>query len=91
MWISIEEKGVFHYSYSSGVLDYYPIKGLPGGLRLISLCAVSSNDLWVFPYGLPPIRINKNNRQVTTFDVADDPTLFSRVGEVRNVLSDGNH
>lgn len=91
MWISIEEKGVFHYSYSSGVLDYYPIKGLPGGLRLISLCAVSSNDLWVFPYGLPPIRINKNNRQVTAFDVADDPTLFSRVGEVRNVLSDGNH
>lgn len=91
IWISIEEKGVFHFNVETGDLDFYPIPTRPGGMRMIRLCAGNNNDMWVFPYGLPLIRIAKETKQMTEFHLKDYPDFFSDLGEVGSVVSDENN
>src|SRR5690554_5537418 len=45
IWISIEEKGVFHYDYDEKKHHFYPVPSLPDGMRMISLCAGNNNDI----------------------------------------------
>jgi len=91
IWISIEEKGVFHYDYSGGKHHFYPVPALPDGMRMISLCAGNNNDIWVFPYGLPMMRINKETGQTTVFQLLDDPGFFGEMGEVHKVVMDDHN
>lgn len=91
IWITIEEKGVFNYNISDEKLLFYPMSLKSEGMRMISACAGSNNDIWIFPYGLSPIRIDKKSGQTTTFQLLDDPYLFEKLGEVTNVVLDGNN
>src|SRR5690554_6094282 len=91
IWISIEEKGVFHYDYDEKKHHFYPVPSLPDGMRMISLFAGNNNDIWVFPYGLPMMRINKETGQTTEFQLIDDPEFLGNIGEVHKVtLEDHN-
>ena len=91
IWISIEEKGVFHYDHDGSQHHFYPIPTLPDGMRMISLFAGNNNDIWVFPYGLPMMRINKETGQTTEFQLIDDPEFLGNIGEVHKVtLEDHN-
>ncbi len=91
IWISIEEKGVFHYDIDIEQLTFYPVSTAPTGMRRISLCIGFNNDIWVFPYDLPPIRIDKNTGQTQELQLSDDPYFFYDLGEVRNVIADKNN
>ena len=91
IWISIEEKGVFHYDYDGGKHRFYPVPFLPDGMRMISLCAGDNNDIWVFPYGLPMMRINKETGQTTNFHLLNDPGFFAELGEVHKVVMDDHN
>jgi Signal transduction histidine kinase len=88
IWISVEEKGVFHYDFLNKRLKYYPMPYIPDGMRMISLCAGNNKDIWVFPYGLTPVRIDKETGQTSDFQLIDDPNFFYELGEVRNVIFD---
>ena len=88
IWISIEEKGVFHYDYDEKKHHFYPVPSLPDGMRMISLCAGNNNDIWVFPYGLPLMRINKETGHTSEFQLLDDPLFFEELGEVHKVTLD---
>ena len=90
LWISIEEKGVFYFNVETEHLTFYPIPTLRGGMRTISLCVGNKNDIWVFPYGLPMVRIDKETGQAEEFQVNGDPDFFSLLGEVRNVIIENN-
>uniref|UniRef100_UPI0025E1946B ligand-binding sensor domain-containing protein n=1 Tax=Proteiniphilum sp. UBA5384 TaxID=1947279 RepID=UPI0025E1946B len=91
IWISVEEKGVFHYNFETKDLILYPVKTVPGGMRMINLCVGKNNDIWVFPYGLPLMRIDKESQQTSEFQIKDDPDFFSGLGEIRNAISDENN
>lgn len=91
IWITIEEKGVFNYNIADEKLLFYPISLKSEGMRMISACAGNNNDIWIFPYGLSPIRIDKKSGQTTVFQLSDDPSLFEKLGEVTNVILDGNN
>lgn len=91
IWISVEEKGVFHYNLETKDLILYPVKTVPGGMRMINLCVGKNNDIWVFPYGLPLIRIDKESQQTSEFQIKDDPDFFYGLGEIRNAISDENN
>jgi len=91
IWISIEEKGVFHFDYSDKKHSFYPVPSLPDGMRMISLCAGNNNDIWVFPYGLPLMRINKETGQTTEFELLDNPHFFKELGEVHKVILDDHN
>lgn len=90
IWISIEEKGVFSYNIESDSLAFFPVLSLPDGMRMISLCAGKNKDIWVFPYGLPMLRIDKKSGQISEFQLNDDPYFLNQLGEVRNILADDN-
>lgn len=91
LWISVEQKGVFHYNFKTKDLNLYPIETVPGGMRIISLCVGRNNDIWVFPNGRPLIRIDKETNQTSEFQLKDDPDFFYGLGEIRNVISDENN
>lgn len=87
VWISVEEKGVFHFDFQSRKLNHYPVPLLPGGMKLITLCA-DKDKMWVFPYGLPFLQIDKKNGKTTTFQLNDNPALLYNLGEVWTVKPD---
>lgn len=91
LWISIEQEGVFHYNIESEKLTYYPTSTLPGGMRMISLCEGHNNEIWVFPYGLPPLSIDKKTGQTEELQLIDDPYFFYNLEEVRNVFANGEN
>lgn len=91
IWVSIEEKGVFQYNIEREQLTFYPISTLPRGMKMISLGIGVNNDIWVFPYGLSPIRIDKRTGQTQELLLNDEPNLFHDLGEIRNVIADKNN
>ncbi len=92
MWITVEGKGAFHYGIVNKKLTYYPISyKADDGMRSISACIGSNNDVWVFPYGSAPTRIDKETGQISHLHLLDDPTLFDNLGEITNVISDGKN
>lgn len=91
IWITVEEKGAFHYKVLEDKLIFYPISFKSEGMRMISACAGSNNDVWVFPHGLSPIKIDKESGQTSKLHLIDDPQLFDKIGEITNVIFDGNN
>ena len=91
IWISVEEKGVFHYNMVTGSLTNYHIPQSPDGMKMISLCLGEEGDIWVFPYNHPFSCIHKKNGAVTVFHLMDDPSLFYSTGEIWKVISDEYH
>lgn len=91
IWISIEEKGVFYYDHLKGNHRFFEVPSLPDGMRMITLCAGNNDDLWVFPYGLPMMRINKQNGQISKFQMPGNPDFFAELGEVHKVECDGQN
>jgi len=80
IWISVEEKGVFHYDIVSKKLSHFSMPIRPDGMAMVSLCAGKEGDIWVFPYNLPVLRINKKTGNVSEFKLKDDPNLFNETG-----------
>lgn len=87
VWITVEDEGVFHFSNSQSQLYSYEVP-LSGEMKILSLCAGKNGDVWVFPYSRTFLHIDKKTKIVSEFELIDDPTLFSKVGEVSSVLSD---
>jgi ligand-binding sensor domain-containing protein/signal transduction histidine kinase/DNA-binding response OmpR family regulator len=88
IWISVEEKGVFHYDLIAGTLANYRIPQSPDGMMMVSLCLGKEGDIWAFPYNLPFVRIDKKMGKVSEFQLIDDPDLFYNTGEVWKVVAD---
>lgn len=88
IWISVEEKGVFHYDIVSEKLSHFSMPIRPDGMAMVSLCAGKEGDIWVFPYNLPVLRINKKTGNVSEFKLKDDPNLFNETGEIWKVQAD---
>ncbi len=87
VWISVEEKGVFHYVVSSQDLNFYEVP-IGNEMKVITLCAGKNNDAWIFPFGQPFLNINKETGQVTQYELSDDEHLLTNLGEVSIVLAD---
>ncbi|MDR2147651.1 MAG: hybrid sensor histidine kinase/response regulator, partial [Tannerella sp.] len=88
IWISVEGKGVLHYNFQNESLAFHPVATLPSGLRMISLGVGINNDVWVFPYGLPPLRIDKMTGQMSEFQLNDNPNFLYELGEVHRIAFD---
>ena len=88
IWISVEERGVFHYNISNDSLTHYSIRQVPGGMSMISLCLSRDGKIWVFPYNMPFIRIDKKTGEVSEFLLNDDPDLVYSTGEIWKVVAD---
>lgn len=92
IWMSVENKGIYHYNISGDVLNFYTIPLVEDGMKKVSMCPDSNRGVWVFLYSSPFLRINKKTGEVTPFNLADDEELFYHVGEVLNVVADSyNH
>ncbi|MDR1518079.1 MAG: hypothetical protein LBS52_08320, partial [Dysgonamonadaceae bacterium] len=87
VWIAVEEKGVFRYDFNAGKLTNYTIPSLPGGMKMITLCA-EKDGVWVFPYNLPFLRIDKGTGRLSEFRLNDDPALLHQLGEVWKAKTD---
>lgn len=87
IWMSVENKGIFHYRFADEQLDFYEIPLVKDGMKMVSLCA-DQNGVWVFPYSSPFLYINKETKEVSTFNLEDDKELMSHVGEVSDVFLD---
>lgn len=88
IWISLEEKGVFHYNFLTGVLTNYKIPRAPDGMSMVSLCLGKEGDIWAFPYNLPFVSIDKKTGKITDFKLVDNPDLFYNTGEIWKVVAD---
>lgn len=88
IWVSVEEKGVFHYDLVTGNLTNYTIPQTQEGMMMSSLCLGKEGDIWVFPYNLPVVRIDKKTGEASEFHLIDDPDLFYSTGEVWEVVAD---
>lgn len=86
VWISVEEKGVFHYDITAEKLDFYKISEESKGLNLLTLCAGKNGDVWVFPYSRPFWHIDKTTQKITDFQLHDNESLMYQVGEVSSVV-----
>ncbi len=86
VWISVEEKGVFHYDIVADKLYFYKISEKSKGLNLLTLCAGKNGDVWVFPYSRPFLHIDKKTRKISDFQLNDNKNLMYQVGEVSSVL-----
>lgn len=87
VWISVEEEGIFHYSVSQSQLSFYEVP-ISNEMKILTLCPGKNDDVWVFPYSRPFLHIDKKTKKVSEFELQDDPTLLSSVGEVSSVLAD---
>lgn len=88
IWMSVENKGVFHYNLTDDILTFYAIPLVKDGLKMVSLCADNNNGVWVFPYSSPFLHINKESKEITRYNLEDDETLMSSVGEISDVIMD---
>ena len=91
IWMCIEDKGVYHYSFSNKKLNFFDIQVRPEGMKMISICQGNDGDIWVFPYSRPILRINKKTQQISEFNLDDDESLFYSMGVVTSVLADQYH
>ncbi|HBL32697.1 MAG TPA: hybrid sensor histidine kinase/response regulator, partial [Porphyromonadaceae bacterium] len=89
IWISVEEKGVFHYAKKTKELFHYDIKTTPGGLKGITLCADKDGGVWAFPYSSRPFMyIDKKKRQTKEFKLYPGNEFLFDAGEINVVLAD---
>ena len=88
IWMSVEGKGIYHYSFSHDLLTFYAIPVVEDGIKIVSLCADMNRGVWVFPYSSLFLHIDKKTGEVVPFNLVDDEELLYHVGEVHNVVSD---
>ncbi|MDR2815390.1 MAG: response regulator [Proteiniphilum sp.] len=88
IWMSVERKGIYHYSISGDVLNFYTIPLVKDGMKMVSLVSDNNKGIWAFPYSSPFLHIDKGTGEVEPFLLADDEELFYHVGEVLNVKAD---
>ncbi len=86
IWMSVEDKGIYHYSLAEDLLSFYAIPLVKDGMKMVSLCADSNKGVWVFPYSSPFLYINKQTGKITRHNLKDDNKLMSQVGEVSDVI-----
>ena len=86
IWMSVEDKGIYHYSLAEDLLSFYAIPLVKDGMKMVSLCADSNKGVWVFPYSSPFLYINKQTGKITRYNLKDDNKLMSQVGEVSDVI-----
>ena len=91
IWMCIEGKGVYHYSFSSMKLIFFDIQVRPEGMKMMSICQGKDGNIWVLPYSRPILRINKKTKQISEFNLVDDEMLFNDMGVVTSVLADQYH
>lgn len=88
IWMSVESKGIYHYSLTDETLNFYAIPLVKDGMKMVSLCADNNKGVWVFPYSSPFLHINKETKKITRFNLEDDESLMYHVGEVSDVFLD---
>ena len=91
IWMSVEGKGIFHYSIEDDDLMFYSIAIVEDGMKKVSLCSDNSRGVWAFPYSSPIIHINKVTKEVSEFNLFDDEELLFHTGEIHGVFSDQNN
>ena len=91
IWMSVEGKGVFHYNQTNDVLDFYSTPIVEDGIKMVCLYPDNNKGIWVFPYSSFIIHIDKAKKEVTQFNLEDDPELLLETGEVLDVYSDHNN
>ena len=89
IWFSVEEKGVYCYYPGLNKLNYYPVNTTPGNLKGISLMVGKGDIIWVAPYSLPLLKINKRTLKIEQLKTSDN-TIFHETGEV-GVIQEGQH
>jgi ligand-binding sensor domain-containing protein len=90
VWISVEEKGVYLYRYENNSLDHFRVKTPPGGLKGIKLCENKGKGVWVFPYSMPFLQIDKKNRKIQQFSLNQNNEILYNTGEIGSVLAEQN-
>lgn len=88
IWISLEEKGVFHYNIKTATLTNYKMPQMSEDMKMVSLCLGKDGSIWVFPYNLPFVSINKKTGKVSNFELSDNPNLFYSTGEIWDAVAD---
>jgi len=91
VWISVEEKGVYLYRYENNSLDHFRVKTPPGGLKGIKLCENKGKGVWVFPYSMPFLQIDKKNRKIQQFSLNQGNEILYNTGEIGSVLAEQNN
>lgn len=91
IWMSVEGKGVFHYNQKNDVLDFYSTPIVEDGIKMVCLYPDNNKGIWIFPYSSLIIHIDKVKKEVTQFNLDDDPELLLETGEVLDVYSDHNN
>lgn len=82
IWISVEEKGVYCFRVKERKLTYYQIKTTPGNLKGIALLAGKGDIIWVAPYSLPLLKINKKLQRLEQFNISGNNSIFYETGEI---------
>ena len=90
IWMSVEGKGIFHYSFVNDQLFFYSIPIVEDGMKMVSLCADNNNGVWVFPYSSPILHIDKVAKSVSQFNLEDEEFLYN-TGEIQTAFSDQNN
>lgn len=88
IWMSVEGKGIFHYEMERSELNFYAIPLVKDGMKMISLCPDNNKGVWVFPYSSPFLHINKQTKEISRFNLADDETFLYDTGEISDVFPD---
>ncbi|MHB9055978.1 MAG: hybrid sensor histidine kinase/response regulator [Paludibacteraceae bacterium] len=89
VWFSVEEKGVYCYFTKQDKMIYYPIHTTPGDLKGITLLVGKGDIIWVAPYSLPLLKINKRQQKIERFNSVSN-SFFYETGEV-GVMQKGPH
>lgn len=88
IWISLEEKGIFHYNINTATLTNYKMPQESEEMKMVSLCLGKEGHIWAFPYNLPFVKINKKTGEVSDFKLADNSDLFYNTGEIWDAVAD---
>ena len=87
IWLSVEGKGIFHYSVNDETLIFHSTPIVEEGMKKVSLCS-DDNGVWAFPYSSPAFYIEKQSGKITEFNLIDDEEFLYHTGEVQDVFSD---
>ena len=90
IWMSVEDVGIYHYSFENDLLQFYAIPLVQDGMKMVSLCPDNNGGVWVFPYSSPFLHINKQTKKISQFNLDDNESLLHHTGEVSDVMLDQN-
>lgn len=91
IWMSVEGKGIYYYSFSTDKLLHYSIPLVKDGLKIMSMCLDNDQGVWVSPYSSPLYRINKHTGSITSFNLDDNKEILYQTGEVSDIFCNNSN